>query len=757
GGQRVSIVYSDFSFDPRNLQFAAESGPSESGLSFDSHGHKFTSTFVRPLMFPMYELRYGLRNPYYPRPGPLDISADPLAAVYRFALQPTTPTGPHPTNLVTTGTMHDARGCVVYRGRAFPTNYYNNVFVADPDAHIIHRFVVQENGLEMKAQRAPDEPTSEFLMSQDPSFRPVQLVNGPDGALYIVDMQDGNERGRIYRVVPEKMRHSKLPQLGKLKTYDLVSALAQGGGWHRDTAERILYERKDPAAPALLRGTLERSRLAQARVLALEALAGANVLTEQDVLRGFGDLDAEVREHAILLSERLFKNGEASDALFNQFRALAQDPSIRVRCQLAFTLGEVQRPEKAILLGQILARDLNNQWIQNAVLSSAGNVGGGLFVALAGDGRFANSPAGVEFLGQLARMIGMSGRQDAVTQTAGFLARNTLGATQAYMLLYALGDGLYRTRSSLGMVDTQGTLQSFYSGALNAATDAGQPEALRVAATRLLGVSTLGAGSVADWLLLACQPPTTPALQTAAVETLSRYDDPQLVNSFVQMWPGLAAAPRNRAVTSLLGRDSQVGVILNAVQTGTLPADALSSVQRNFLRTHHDPQVRSQATQLLGPVPMAKPQVIDRFKQALTLRGVADRGQSIFRQRCAGCHLSATSPQSPGIGPALLRARSFTKDQLLSSIVQPNVAVRGDYATQVLNSKEGQSIVGILTDVNKLAVTLRGADGSTIVWPISNIRFLQQQNWSIMPDGLEAGMSAQDMADLMECIYRGIK
>src|SRR5262249_31537155 len=145
--------------------------------------------------------------------------------------------------------------------------------------HIIHRFVTQENGLELSAQRAPDEAATEFIISKDPSFRPVQLVNGPDGALYIADVQDGGERGRIYRVLPEKVKRSKPPQLGKVKTYDLVSTLAQGDGWHKDTAARLLYERKDPAAPALLRGPLARSRLPQARISALQALAGAGTLS----------------------------------------------------------------------------------------------------------------------------------------------------------------------------------------------------------------------------------------------------------------------------------------------------------------------------------------------------------------------------------------------------------------------------------------------------------------------------------------------
>ena len=79
----VSIERSDFSFDPRTLEVYAEAGPAQSGLTFDSRGRKLVSDFVRPLMTPMYDLRYTLRNPFYPRPPALAVAADPAAPAAR--------------------------------------------------------------------------------------------------------------------------------------------------------------------------------------------------------------------------------------------------------------------------------------------------------------------------------------------------------------------------------------------------------------------------------------------------------------------------------------------------------------------------------------------------------------------------------------------------------------------------------------------------------------------------------------------------
>ena len=157
--------------------------------------------------------------------------------------------------------LTNAQGCVVYRGSAFPSNYLGNVFIADPSAHIIHRFVLQEAELGATAARAMDETNTEFVASADAGFRPVQVVNGPDGALYVADRRDADERGRIYRIVPADFKRPKLPRLGKAKTPELVGSLSRPNGWERDTAARLLYERRDPKAVPLLSNLLANSRV----------------------------------------------------------------------------------------------------------------------------------------------------------------------------------------------------------------------------------------------------------------------------------------------------------------------------------------------------------------------------------------------------------------------------------------------------------------------------------------------------------------
>ena len=62
------------------------------------------------------------------------------------------------------------------------------------------------------------------------------------------------------------------------------------------------------------------------------------------------------------------------------------------------------------------------------------------------------------------------------------------------------------------------------------------------------------------------------------------------------------------------------------------------------------------------------------------------------------------------------------------------------------------TLVGMLTDQTPATVTYANLNGTQSVWPRATIQTLQPQPWSIMPEGLEAGLNAQGLADLLEFI-----
>ena len=215
---------------------------------------------------------------------------------------------------------------------------------------------------------------------------------------------------------------------------------------------------------------------------ALHALDGLGALNQDRVLAGLRDVDGRVRKHAVLLSEKLVQGGALPDAVWNQLRLMSADASVRVRYQLAFTVGELHRPDSAPVLGAILLRDPTNLWMRAAVFSSLADGAGNLFVALGGEARVRNDPIGQEWLHQLATMIGVKGLAAEVAQVFGYVDLLQNEPQQAFTLLYTLGDGLHRTRSSLALADPGARMQAFYAAAVTAVQNYSLFEPWRVGA-----------------------------------------------------------------------------------------------------------------------------------------------------------------------------------------------------------------------------------------------------------------------------------
>ncbi|PWU11408.1 MAG: hypothetical protein C5B50_23365 [Verrucomicrobia bacterium] len=753
----------DLLWDPRTLKVSPETGIATSGLSFDSFGRKFVCDADHPLRMAMFELRCAARNPFFVKP-PVLADAEEGArtgASARFGVATSRLTRTRVRAGLAESAAPEARGLVVYRGSGFPTNYYENIFIADPGRHAIYRVVVAERGLEMVCASGLEE----FVSSTDSTFRPMQIVNGPDGALYVADMRGGGESGRIFRLAPEKFKASKAPQLGNARLYDLVAALAHPDGWRQDTAARLLYERHDRAAVPLLANMAQKAQAPSARVHALRTLQSLDGLSEPVILTALRDPDARVRENAVLAAEAVLKTGAGTDALWNQFKRTVADPVIRVRYQLAFTLGESRDPRRISLLAAILKRDSGSEWMRAAVLSSLGEGGGALFALMAGDADYRATPAGQDLLHELAAMLGVQGFGPEINLVTGAVEGGGLDISASFSLLSSVGEGLRRARSSLSVLDSEGRLQGAYSQALNIVVAGGTSMQESVEALRLLGCSPYAYDQLSGWLLLIPGNNYSSAVQSAAIETLARFNDPRIVPSLLTRWPYLTSQLRRVASAALLSRIERVRPVAAALQDGKLEPGDLSPAHANMLRTWPDPAMAEIAVHVLGPLARRRAEEVRRFQPALRLQGVPDRGRQIFLNRCASCHGSAVparatlsgaagfsgSPLWP-LGPDLMGARRRGKERILEAVLEPhNKAVPG-YTTSVVEAKDGELLVGLVKDENQRSITLQQPDGTMTIWARESIASIRPQTWSLMPVGLEEGLSNQDMADLIEYV-----
>lgn len=783
GAKPLNLNGRDFYFDPRTFELFAENGGGQYGLSYDTHGRKFVCSNSHHIQVIMYDARYGARNPYYLMPPALtDIPADgPAAEVYRtspdeawrvirtkWRVAGTVP-GPIEGGGRPSGYFTGATGLTIYRGNAWPAENLNDAFIGDAGSNLVHRKKVHQHGVDLIAERAPDEQKSEFLACSDNWFRPVLFANAPDGTLYVIDMyreviehpwslpesikkyldlNSGNDRGRIYRLVPDGFKQPKLPRLGKATTAELVATLENPNGWHRETAARLLYERQDKSAVPLLTKLVERSKSSLGRLHALYALDGLNALAEPLVIHGLKDSDPWVRTHAVKLSEKFFKEGTASAALWAALRPLGSDADANVRYQLAFTLGELKGADRLQPLAAIARRDTDSKWIEAAVLSSLAEGTGELFAQLAQDDKFRASAGGQDFFRQLTATIGAKNKPAEVTQVLSFLA-SVNDPVFSFVLVRSLGEGLQRAGGSLARVDTAGNLKTIFARAHAMASDAATAETVRTQAIQLLGQTSFAeSGSELAALLDLKQ---SQAVQLAALGALDRFAVPQVPEALLKGWNTFTPRVRSEALSVLMKRPDRAVALLKAIEAGSVRASDLASTQIRLLQNHRDKNVKQLAAKVFADVAAPRRQdVIDTFMPALNLKGDAAKGKEIYQTRCISCH--RLGGQGFAVGPDLVTVKTTGKEKMLVNIIDPNREVAPNYVTYLVDTKDGESLSGLVVNETSTSVTVRMAFGMESVVPRSKIAKMQSQGQSLMPEGIEAGLTAQDLANLLEYI-----
>ncbi|MEO8496279.1 MAG: PVC-type heme-binding CxxCH protein, partial [Planctomycetota bacterium] len=427
----VALNGKDFRFDPTSFEFEALTGVGQFGLTFDDFGNRFVCTNRNPLIHIVLEDRDIARNPNYAPPTAVNdvAAAGEDSRVFPISRAWTT------SNLHA-GQFTAACGCLIYRGNAMPQRFYGNGFTCDPTGNLVHREFVNANGATFSGRPAQDGV--EFLASPDEWFRPVNLTEGPDGALYVVDMYRaviehpqfmpdelkqrpdlalGTDRGRIYRITAqEKPDLFRWPKLGDTATSSLITLLEHPNAWQRETAARLLYERQDQAAVDGLDRLITNGNTPAVRVQALWALAGLGSLTSDQIQIGMRDDDPSVRAQAIVLAST-----RMSDApnLRKVIIELAGDEFSQVRFRAALALAPVTDDEEVSALRNLLLADPTDVWARRAVAIASGQRSVALLEGLVSElpwGGRAAKPAEIDFIREFITLATASPEENAETR-----------------------------------------------------------------------------------------------------------------------------------------------------------------------------------------------------------------------------------------------------------------------------------------------------------------------------------------------------
>jgi putative heme-binding domain-containing protein len=140
-------------------------------------------------------------------------------------------------------------------------------------------------------------------------------------------------------------------------------------------------------------------------------------------------------------------------------------------------------------------------------------------------------------------------------------------------------------------------------------------------------------------------------------------------------------------------------------------------------------------------------EVIARYRPALALPADRGRGEKVFERECFGCHRLGERGQA--VGPNLASVARRTPEEILTHVLDPNREVAPDFLEYVVALKDGRVASGLIVTETATGVTLRRAQGAEETVLRRDIDSIASTGKSLMPEGLEAQVKPQEMADLL--------
>lgn len=249
--------------------------------------------------------------------------------------------------------------------------------------------------------------------------------------------------------------------------------------------------------------------------------------------------------------------------------------------------------------------------------------------------------------------------------------------------------------------------------------------------------------------VLKCLAPTQSAdLQLAALEALRSSQEPAVADILIDSWPKLTPALRDKATTIILSRTDRIAKLLDAIEAKKILPSQLSTATKATLARQKTPALAERITKLIGDGGSSnRKAVITKYETVLSMTGDTANGVKIYETLCMVCHRHLD--RGNDVGPNLGTIKSWTAEQILTNVLDPNREVSPNFALYIVETNDGRTLSGLITSETAGNLTLKRADGGTDTVLRSEIKSLTSPGISLMPEGLEAAITPQQMADLI--------
>jgi len=758
-------------YHPRSRQFEvfAEGGGNTWGLDFDPTGNAFGSSNGAYITFHMVQGGYYLKG--FAKHGPLH---NPHSYGY---FGPITYLGPKKGGHVTPGG-------IIYQADLLPDRFRGAFIAGNLLSNAVYWHELKHDGSTFAGRHG-----GTLIDAHDRWFRPIDLLVGPDAAVYVVDWYDkrashldprdnwDRSNGRIYRVVYGERRKLAPFDLTKRTSAELVDLRTSPNDWYAATARRILAERRDRAIVPSLATMLASDKDERLALRDLWALYVSGGLDDRTALGLLGHPLACVRRWTVRL---LGDDGRMGRELHGRLVALAvHEPDPQVRSQLASSCQRFEAADAIPILGRLATRseDQKDPHIPNliwwaferqlrrdraAVVSYLGTPAAQRAALVKGAvlqraARALASDASDDDFAACARLLAAAPQNEQVACILDGMDQGLEGR-RLERIPAPLVDPLTRlwehSQSAqspvLVRLLTRMGDRAAVAAAIKLAGEEQAPQALRISLIELIG--QIGRPEDLSFLASLLRSRPGDAIALAAISALARFPQPLAAASLLKFYPTASVPAHDRILALLCGRPQWARALIEAIARGQIAAKDLKPAHVQLLTQLSDRALLDQLEAVWGKVPrVGSPEKKKRIAEIRGLlpegdKGNAARGKPIFKENCAVCHKLFNDGEP--IGPDLTGADRGDLDFLMTSLVDPSALIRKEYEGQTVALRDGRVLTGLVVDENDRQLTLIDSNRQKTVIARDAIEGIKPSEVSVMPEGLLDKLTEPQIRDL---------
>lgn len=666
---------------------------------------------------------------------------------------------------------------IIYEGANLPEKYDGKVYGVEP---LQGRIVYCDFLPDTSSYRTND--LGHVIKSSDTNFRPVDIILGPDGAIYVADMYEpqiahlmhfagrvDDTNGRVFRLSAKEAESNLHFDLSRKTTPELIKLLSHKNKWYRQMVLRLLADRQDKQ----LHLELKKKILSATGQEALELLWALNLiggLEEEFALKTLSHSDPFVRSWTIRL---MCDDHQVGPEFAQQLTELARtEKHMQVRSQIACSAKRLPTEQTLKLTASLLthSEDVDDLHLPLlcwwAVEHNAGKDRDQILNWLKSDPGLWSLPMfQTAIAGNLMQRYAQSGsRQDLLTCAKLF---SLSPDEKSNKLLMAGFENAFKGRS---LTDLPGELVTALTNAgggsvslrfrqgeaaaikevLAAVKDEKNKPADKLEYVKLFGESRLAA-AVPVMLELLSSTKDEP-LQRELLTSLQAYASPEIASAVLKQYPALSTEVQEVAQTLLIARKNSTRQLLEAVDSGKIKPDSLPLDVVRKMTIHQDKRIaeliRTHWASVEGASNEEMQAAIAKYSALIKDGQTADpyEGKELYAKSCGKCHI--LFGDGGRVGPELTHFNRKDWLNMLINIVNPSADIREGFQTQTVITDEGRVVTGFLFDEDNQVLVLRGADGQKITIEKESIEEVIGQKKSIMPEGLLQDYTDQQIRNL---------